>query len=186
LKREFEGGSLLRNCTIAAFVVLAALSPGAADAAEIFGGIYSHDVKTGLTLSGVERGTDFQLGWRGSRISALGVIGAPSPHVFGAINSGGNTNYVAAGIGWKIGRRFFARPGIGVAVHDGPVGTVPGNGRVDLGSRILFAPEFGIGYQLDDRFSLEASIVHLSHAQFAGRQNPGIDNVGVRLSYRLH
>lgn len=170
---------------IAAAVLIPAVSAGPAEAAEFFGGIYSHDVETGLTLSGVERGTDFQLGWRGNRISALRAIGAPSPHVFGSVNSRGDTNYVAAGISWKIGKTLYARPGIGLGLHDGPVGVAPGKDRIDLGSRLLFVPEIAMGYQINERFSVEASLVHLSHAQLAGGQNPGIDNVGVRLNYRL-
>ena len=57
--------------------------------------------------------------------------------------------------------------------------------RTDLGSRILFAPELGVGYQLSERMSLEATWVHLSHGQLFSRQNPGMDSLGVRLSYRL-
>ena len=168
-------------------LVSAACAMIAAPAAggEIFGGIYAHDVSTGLTRSGFERGADVQLGWRGDRISALGAIGAPSPHVFASLNSAGDTNHAAAGISWKIGKAFYARPGIGLAIHNGPGRVVPGDGRIDFGSRILFAPELGIGVQLSDRFSIEASIVHLSHAQLAGPQNPGLDNVGVRLNYRF-
>jgi hypothetical protein len=175
----------LRNLLIVSALAAAAAAPVPAEAGEIFGGIFSHDVETGLTRSGFERGVDFQLGWRGERISALRAIGSPSPHVFGSLNSAGDTNYAAAGISWKIGRAFYARPGIGLAIHNGPGGVVPGDGRIDFGSRVLFAPELGVGYQVSARFSIEASIVHLSHAQLAGPQNPGIDNVGVRLSYRL-
>ncbi|HLL58872.1 MAG TPA: acyloxyacyl hydrolase, partial [Allosphingosinicella sp.] len=79
----------------------------------------------------------------------------------------------------------YARPGIGLGLHDGPVGVAPGKDRIDLGSRLLFVPEIAMGYQINERFSVEASLVHLSHAQLAGGQNPGIDNVGVRLNYRL-
>ena len=39
-----------------------------------------------------------------------------------------------------------------------------------------------VGVQVNDRLSVEASWVHMSHAQLFGRQNPGIDNVGVRLN----
>ena len=175
-------GKRLRHLSVLAF---AAWTGSPAAAAEIFGGLYSHDVKTGLTRSGFERGVDFQLGWRGERMSALGVIGAPSPHVFGSVNSAGDTNYAAAGISWKIGNAIYARPGIGLAVHDGPERVVPGDGRIDFGSRILFALELGVGYQVNDLLSVEASIVHLSHAQLAGPQNPGLDNVGIRLNYHF-
>jgi hypothetical protein len=128
---------------------------------------------------------DFQLGWRGGRIEALRFVGAPSPYVFGSVNSAGASNYAAAGISWKIGRAFYARPGVGMAIHDGPNRVVPGDGRIDFGSRILFELEFGLGYQLTERMSLEASWVHLSHAQLFSPQNPGLDNIGMRLNYRF-
>jgi hypothetical protein len=164
-------------------IAAAAAQPAYAD--EIFGGIYSHDVKTGLTKSGFEPGVDFQLGWRGDRIQALRVIGAPSPHVFGSVNSAGATNYAAAGISWKIGRGFYGRPGIGLAIHNGPGRVVPGDGRIDFGSRLLFALEFGAGYQVNESTSVEASIVHLSHGQLFSPQNPGLDNIGLRLNHRF-
>jgi len=33
--------------------------------------------------------------------------------------------------------------------------------------------------------TIEASWVHMSHAQIFGKQNPGMDNLGVRLSIQL-
>jgi hypothetical protein len=79
------------------------------------------------------------------------------------------------------------RPGLGIAIHNGSASNVndPTNHRIEFGSRVLFEPELGIGAQLNDRLSLEASWVHMSHAQLFGRQNPGIDNFGVRLNLKL-
>ena len=50
---------------------------------------------------------------------------------------------------------------------------------------MLFEPELGIGAQINGRLSIEASWVHMSHAQLFGRENPGIDNLGVRLNLAL-
>jgi hypothetical protein len=156
-----------------------------ADGQELFGGIYVHDVDTGLTKSGIEEGADFQLGWRGERIGALGAIGSPSPQAFVSVNSAGNTHFAAAGLGWKLGGRVYLRPGVALAVHTGPGRVVPGDDRIDFGSRVLFAPEIGAGARLNDRMSIEASWVHLSHAQLFGPQNPGLDTIGVRLNVKL-
>ncbi len=161
------------------------LAPGKASAAEIFGGIFAHDVKTGITRSGFEDGVDFQLGWRGDRIQALRAVGAPRPHAFVSVNSAGDTHYAAAGISWKIGGRVYVRPAVGLAVHTGPGRVVPGDERIDFGSRILFEPELGVGVELNETVSMEATIVHLSHAQLLSGQNPGIDNIGLRLNYRF-
>lgn len=167
----------------AALSALFAAAP--ASAQEIFGGLYGHDVDTGLTKSGIEDGVDVEIGWRGERIGFLRAVGAPSPQAYVSVNSAGDTHFAAAGISWKIGARVYLRPGIGLAVHTGPGKVVPGDDRIDFGSRILFAPEIGLGARVSDRLSVEASWVHLSHAQLFGRQNPGLDTIGVRLNYRL-
>jgi hypothetical protein len=161
------------------------LAPAPAEGQELFGGIYAHDVDTGLTKSGFEEGVDLELGWRGERIGFLRPIGSPRPHAFVSVNSAGNTHFASAGISWKIGGSVYLRPGVGLAVHTGPARVVPGDDRIDFGSRILFAPEIGVGARLTDRLSVEASWVHLSHAQLSGPQNPGLDTIGVRLNYRF-
>ena len=154
-----------------------------AQASEIFGGLFIHDVKTPLTLSGVESGVDLQLGWRGNRIGKTPL----QPHLFGSLNSDGNTHYVAAGLSAKFGDRFFIRPGLGIALHSGSAANFdnPFNDRIEFGSRVLFEPELGIGARINDRATIEASLVHLSQGQIFGKQNPGIDNIGVRFSYKL-
>lgn len=165
------------------FAVFAVGLSGPAVAGELFGGLYVHDVDTPLTLSGVEGGADVQLGWRGGRIGKTPL----QPYIFGALNTAGETNYAAAGVSARFGRRIYVRPGLGIAVHDGSAKNVedPTNGRVDFGSRILFEPELGIGADITDRLSIEGSWIHLSHAQLFGRQNPGMDNFGVRLNLKL-
>ena len=163
----------------------AAFAATPANASEIFGGVLAHDVDSPLTKGGFEDGADFQLGWRGGRIRALAVIGAPSPYVFGSLHSGGDTHFAAAGLSWRIGGRLFVRPGIGLAIHTRDDDGVANGFRTDLGSRILFEPELGVGYRVSDRFTVEATWVHISQAQLFDEQNPGMDSIGVRLSYQL-
>ena len=165
----------------AAFAALAFSS--AAQAGEVFGGVYVHDVDTPLTKSGIEHGADIQLGFRGGNIGHTPL----QPYVFGALNTAGDTSYAAVGISAKFGKRVYIRPGVGIAIHNGSAKTFQDltNDKIDFGSRVLFEPELGIGLQLSDRASIEASWVHMSHAQLFGRQNPGIDNIGARLSWKL-
>ena len=167
--------------------LIAALTASAspAHASEVFGGILAHDIDSPFTLGGSEDGADFQLGWRGGRIRALRVIGSPSPYVFASVHSAGETHFAAAGISWKIGGRLFVRPGLGLAVHTRRSDGVQDGFRTDLGSRVLFEPEVGIGYQITDRVAIEATWVHISNAQLLSAQNPGQDSIGIRLSYRL-
>src|SRR5688572_33297683 len=165
-----------------AFAVTAAAP---ARATEIFGGVLAHDIDSPLTRGGREDGADLQLGWRGGRIRPLGFIGAPSPYAFASLHTGGDTHFAAAGLSWRIGGRLYVRPGIGLAVHSRDSDLVVAGLRRDLGSRITFEPEVAVGYQLNPRLAIEAAWVHLSHAQLLSRQNPGMDSIGVRLSYRL-
>jgi hypothetical protein len=163
----------------AALVITA--SPAAAS--EVFGGVYVHDVKTPLDLSGVEPGADLMAGWRGNKIAHTPL----QPYVFGAVNTAGATNYAAVGLSAKFGRKLYVRPGLGLAIHTGSARNFedPSNDKIEFGSRILFEPELGIGTEINDRLSVEASLVHMSHAQIFGRENPGIDNLGVRLNLKL-
>jgi hypothetical protein len=164
---------------------LLALPAAPAAAGELFGGVYAHDVDSPFTKGGFESGADFQLGFRGGRIRALKAVGAPSPHVFVDVSSTGGTNVAAAGISWKIGDKIYLRPGIGLAVHDRSSHVVHGALRGDLGSRILFEPELGLGVRLSARASAELSWVHVSHATLFSPQNPGMDSIGIRINYRL-
>ena len=162
--------------------VLAWTQSSAASANEIFGGVYVHGVDTPLTLGGdPEDGVDVQLGWRGGGIGGTRL----QPYVFGALNSAGDTSYAVAGLSAKFGDRIYVRPGLGLAVHTGSASDFddPFNDRVEFGSRILFAPEVGVGFRVSPRVTAEASWVHLSHATLFGRQNPGIDNIGVRVNF---
>lgn len=160
----------------------ALISPSAASASEIFGGLHSHAVKTPLSLNADrEGGADLSLGIRGA-----GIAGTPlQPHLFGQVNLDGGTNFLVAGVSARLGGRFYVRPGIGLAIHDGSASKVDLPDRLALGSRVLFAPELGVGTQINDRLSVEASWVHFSHGQLAGGQNPGIDSIGLRVNLRL-
>ncbi len=166
-------------------LALAMIAATPAEAAEIFGGLLAHDIDSPLTKGGLEDGVALELGWRGGRIDALRFIGAPSPYAFASVATSGETHFAAAGLSWRLGGRLFVRPGIGLAVHTRSSRGVANGFRTDLGSRLLFEPELGIGYRVSDRVTVEASWVHISGGQLFSRQNPGMDSVGVRLSYRL-
>jgi hypothetical protein len=162
-----------------AFAALLAASP--ASAGELFGGLYVHDVKTPLDKSGIENGVDVQLGYRGATIGHTPL----QPYIFGALNSAGNTSYAAAGISAKFGGKIYIRPGIGLAIHNGSAADYYRTDKIAFGSRALFEPEVAVGTRVNDRLSVEASWVHMSHAQLLSHENPGIDNLGVRLNLKL-
>lgn len=167
-------------------LLAAAMFAGApAQGAELFGGILAHDVDSPLTKGGFEAGADIQIGLRGGRIRGLDFLGSPSPYAFVSIATGGDTHFAAGGLSWRIGGRLYVRPGLGLAVHTRDDDGVLNGRRTDLGSRILFEPELGLGYRISEDVSIEASWVHISHAQLLSRQNPGMDSIGLRLSVRL-
>lgn len=168
----------MRRLVFAGLLAIAA----PAQASELFVGLLAHDVETPLTKGGFEDGADIELGWRGGRI---GLPGRPSPYAFVSVATGGETHMAAAGLSWRIGGRLFARPGLGLAVHTRSSHGARNGLRTDLGSRVLIEPELAIGYQLADRVALEAAWVHVSHAQLLSRQNPGMDSIGLRLTFRL-
>ncbi|MXO48281.1 hypothetical protein GRI69_08435 [Erythrobacter vulgaris] len=166
-------------------LVFAAI-PGAASAQEIYGGLYAHGVDTPFTFDTNEGGVDVQAGVRFDEIEAMADV---QPYVFGSANLSGDTSFVGAGVSWKaeIGR-LYVRPGVGLVIHDAPSLRVdPQTGmRTDLGSRVLFEPELAVGVDLDERWSVEASWVHISNARlFNSEQNPGIDMMGLRVNYRM-
>jgi lipid A 3-O-deacylase len=167
--------------------LLAALAiPSAAEASELFGGLHVHDVKTPLDDSGIESGVDLSVGYRGNSIGHLWHAQL-QPYFFAAVNSDGNTNYGAVGVAAKfpIGRVWYFRAGIGLGVHTGSAGKFYRTDKIAFGSRILAEPEIGIGTQVSRRLSVEASWVHMSHAQLFGKENPGIDNLGLRVNLSL-
>lgn len=160
-----------------------------AQAQEVFAGAYAHGVDTPFTFETPEGGVDLALGVRLNGIDALDFIGRPAPYAIASINTRGDTSFAGAGLSWTIGKgRFYLRPAIALVVHDGPELRIDPATRIrtDLGSRVLFEPEIGIGYRFSERFSAEASWMHISQGQiFDSQQNPGIDMIGVRLVHRL-
>jgi len=161
--------------------VLLLFASAPAHAGELFGGLYVHDVKLPTDKSGIESGVDFQLGYRGGGIGHTPL----QPYVFGALNSAGQTSYAAVGLSAKFGSSLYIRPGLGLAIHNGSAGRFFRTDKIAFGSRVLFEPELNVGTQINNRLSIEASWVHMSHAQLFGRENPGIDNLGVRLNLAL-
>lgn len=177
----------MKRVVYVCLLVIATSAPfTAAQAGELFGGVYVHDVKLPTDLSGIEPGADLQLGFRGGTIAK--PFGASlQPYLFGALNTAGATSYAAAGLSarFDLGKSFFIRPGLGLAIHNGSAADYYRTDKIAFGSRVLFEPELGIGTRINRRLSIEASWVHMSHATLFSRENPGIDNLGARVTLGL-
>jgi len=166
---------------LAGLAALTLASPALAD--DLWLGVYQHDIT--LAQTRFETGQDLKAGWIGDRIAALRLIGRPSPHLLVSKSLNNGTDYLAAGLNWTLGKILYARPGIGLAVHNGPSRAYRQGRRVDLGSPVVFEPELAFGWRIKPGLALEASWIHLSHATLFSRQNRGMDSWGVRLLMHL-
>ncbi len=173
-------------------------------AGEALFGVYQHDISDRISFGGFEKGPQIVAGVRTASLDELSFIFKPRVHLIAGVNTRGGTNYAAAGLSWRFNfasDRFYFQPGIGAAIHTGKVNLPspddPGlslaeqqrrlrdwQTKLDLGSRVLFEPEWSLGWKATDRFSVEVSWIHLSHAQLAGKQNPGLGDFGLRAVYR--
>lgn len=197
LRSQFKAAA----ASVAALV--ASLAASAAAAGEAFAGVYAHDVDDALSYGDFESGAQIVAGVRTTALDELARLGRPRLHLLAGVNTNGGVSFVAAGLSWRfhLSERIYIQPGIGLAIHDGEVGLPSPNApgitleerlrrerlaatHLDLGSRLLFEPELSLGWKATRRLSAELSWIHLSHGQLAGRQNPGLGEVGVRLLYR--
>lgn len=197
---------MARTALMAMAAVLAPLalaSAGPAAAGEAFAGLYAHDVDDGISYGKFEHGAQIVAGVRTTALDELAFLGKPRVHLLAGVNTAGGVDYVASGLAWRfnLAKRIYIQPGIGLAIHDNRVafpspdepGITPAERlkrlndfktKLDLGSRVLFEPELSLGWKATERLSLELSWIHLSHARLAGHYNPGVADVGLRLSYR--
>lgn len=172
-----------RLYALSLLVLSSLMAATTARADDIWIGIYQHDVTIAQTQ--FEAGQDIKAGWIGDPIEGLRAIGNPSPHLLLSKSLNGQADYAAVGISWTLGSKFYARPGIGVAINNGPHRAYRDGQRVDLGSPITFEPELAVGWRINERYRIEASWVHLSHATLFSQQNRGMDSMGLRLLVRL-
>lgn len=197
---------------LAAAAAALSLAASPAFAAEAWVGVLKHDVTfigeaVGLGAAGVEDGFNVHAGVRSERIQSLGWLARPYVYGFASVNTEGDTSYGGVGLGWKLDVAgpggLYIRPGMGLVVHDGeeelPDFREPGlsqaeiqrrvrlrDEKIEFGARVLFQPEFAVGYQFSDAWSAELSYVHLSHGQILGSgKNQGLDEVGVRVNRRF-
>ncbi len=177
----------MRRHSVLILSAVAAFLPTPALAQELFAGLLAHDVHLPIDKGGYQDGAEVEVGYRSAALRGLGFLGRPSLYVRGAVAASGGTDFISAGLSWRLGRGpVYVRPALGIAVQTGDM-PVFGNGvRQDLGSRLVFEPEAAIGYRIAPRVSIEATLVHRSHAGlFNSRQNPGMDSVGLRLNFGL-
>lgn len=146
-----------------------------------------------------EDGTiDIQLAYR---TTPLRFLLKPRLAAKAQISTAGRTSFASLGAEWRqhvLRGRLYGQVGIGLTVHDGyrftPDPFAPGMSpaeaerrydiyrrRTSFGSQLLFNPNASIGVRLNPRWAVELAWEHFSHRQIFSDQNPGIDNLGLRL-----
>lgn len=128
----------------------------------------------------------------------LGFIWSPRPYVMGSYNTAGDTSFGGFGLhwNWDFASGWSLEPGVGYVLHDGEL-TFPflqgdprndpiSESKVFFGSRDLFRTSLSLNRDLGERWGVQLMYEHLSHGQILGNgRNQGLDNIGVRLSYRF-
>ncbi|MBY0295220.1 MAG: acyloxyacyl hydrolase [Methylobacterium sp.] len=110
----------------------------------------------------------------------------PRPTVGGSYNTGGRTSYAYLGATWTfdITDRIFVEGFFGAAFHNGATG--PGAfvppGFNALGCSPLFREAAAVGFRLTERWSVMATVEHMSNAGLCAA-NRGLTNYGGKIAY---
>lgn len=182
---------------LAALAAFCCLSAGGAEAGvveQMRFGVYQHD--TGIVGNHKEPGVDYELETLSSPVKALWFLNSPRIVAGGVWNSAGKTDQLYLGI---VGQYRFAHhvflPQDSFFI-EGTIGGDWNTGKIDVvgtpaeakwkshGSHLLFRPGFAIGYYFDRRWSVAASLNHISNAGLASR-NEGSNDLGVLIGMKL-
>ena len=108
----------------------------------------------------------------------------PRPHVGGTISFTGRTSAGYAGLNWTYDftKNFFAEASFGGAIHNGSTSLIPPAKSNAMGCSWSFHESGGIGYRLNETWSVMGTIEHFSNAGLC-KKNRGLTNYGVRLGY---
>lgn len=193
----------IRSLAAVAAGLAAAFAGAVAHAGDVMVGLYDHGVQAKQTKEG---GVDPLLGYSTDPVGALWWLGKPSVHVIVAGNTNVSTDFIAAGLDWRIklfSPKWYLRPGIGIAYSTGK-GNIenpytPGlsaerraalqheaDTRIEFGTHYLFEPEIALGYKITPKWAAEISYVHLSNGQITHHgENQALDDIGVRAIYHF-
>ena len=102
-----------------------------------------------------------------------------------SINSANKTSFAYVGPAWRIDAigPIFVDGEFGMAAND--YHSEPDGQWLDMGSRVTFHEEIGLGVRLTDHIDAMASLEHISHAGLFGHPNPVLSDFGFRLGYRF-
>jgi lipid A 3-O-deacylase len=107
----------------------------------------------------------------------------PRFHVGTSLNAQ-STRFAYAGATWtaELTKQIFVEASLGAAINDGKTGALVPLDRVALGCNAGLRQAASAGVRLNDRWSLVATLEHLTNAGACDR-NRGMSNFGARLGY---
>jgi lipid A 3-O-deacylase len=122
----------------------------------------------------------------------------PRPLITASINTAGDTSYGGVGLLWNLdfAEDWSFEPSLAYVLHDGtvdnpfpqgdPAGAAYAEENLLLGSDDLFRVGLALNRDFGETWGLQLQYDHLSHGQILGNgRNQGMDNVGVRIYWRL-
>lgn len=118
----------------------------------------------------------------GDRIASAIV---PRFHIGASANFNG-TRYAYAGATWTIdlSKSVFVEASLGAALNDGQTGPVVPRNRLNVGCNAGTREAAGLGFRINDRWSVTATLEHFSTTGCSERDSPrGPANFGARLGY---
>jgi lipid A 3-O-deacylase len=150
---------------------------------EISIGALVHD--EGPFSNSKEDGYDGHIEVRFASPRFLDIIWSPEPHIGANINTEGDTSQVFAGLSyeWNLWKGLFAGISVGGALHDGETDSGALD-KKDLGCHLLFRESLTLGWELTEHHKIAAIFDHISNAKICSH-NEGLENLGVRYSYRF-
>lgn len=110
---------------------------------------------------------------------------SPRPHIGFSANTAGKTSYAYVGLTWNydIWGPIFMETTFGGAIHNGETKDVSET-MEPLGTRILFRESASIGFRYNQKWSIMATVEHLSNAGI-GDYNHGLTHVGGKIGYEF-
>ncbi len=164
-------------------------------------GVMAHNIcVTDCDNADKEHGVDLNAELAFASPSFMSRAGAPRPYLVLSLNTAGETSYAGGGLvwTWRFAERWRLEPGVGYVLHnntsnlDNPYPPEdPRRGPFQeeellLGSGDLFRTSLALTHDLTPRWGVQIAFEHLSHGEIlGGDRNQGLDELGLRLSYRF-
>jgi len=162
----------------------AAAEPLGGIISEVRFGVLAHDVPIGIATENIESGVDLNAEILFARWSPKSWNFRP--HLGVQVNTGDDTSQIYAGFTtthYFPDTRVWGAFSGGGTLHNGETSRF-GKDRKAFGSQVLFRLALEVGVDIGNHASVSLYYDHESNA-FLADENPGIDNVGVRLGWKF-